>query len=77
MTYPVDTLKKATQATNALLDWFKSQEIAPFDSIIIMEFYIARMIVQNKNNGGSTEDKIKTLADNIYELVPFIEAAHL
>lgn len=76
MSEPIDTFQKAAQVTDALLAWFKSQEIAPFDSVFTIEFYLARMIVQNSDQGKSTEDKVRMIADNIYELIPLIKAAH-
>lgn len=55
-------------AVLALRDWFKSQNILPHESMIVMMLFIARMIRVNRNN-YSTEQKLEDIMSDIRKLV--------
>ena len=64
----VDSLKELVDGTNALMDWFKSQELQPADAVMLCESFIARMTVANEFC-SPIPDKLKVVYKTIEELV--------
>jgi hypothetical protein len=69
---PVETAKDMAAATNALMQWFKSQEMQVSDAMITMEYLIATLIVDNSKDSADMEAKINLTIFALHEFIAFI-----
>lgn len=65
-------IRDLDDASIALCAWFKSQQIIPSDGVILVEFFIARMIVANTRGPEDTEAKLNLLISTIREFIKYI-----
>lgn len=55
----------AMEASQALKDWLKSQDIEPPHAVITMEIFLAQMILANAKGPADIEEKIKLIQDSV------------
>lgn len=67
MTDPIQALSDIEDAGVALIDWFRSQDISPADSIMICEAFLGKMIAANSKGIEDAEEKFTLANDTIRE----------
>lgn len=60
-------------ASIALTAWCQSQDITPFDCVMLLEYTMARMIVENMTSPEDMEAKLKLCDDTIRSFIQFIK----
>jgi hypothetical protein len=72
----IDSGVEINQAANALQDWFKSQDITSFESILVIEWFFAKMIVANMRT-TTVDQKIRMFNEHVREFVTIIQKESL
>lgn len=68
------TMQELDDASIALTAWCKSQSIHPADGVLLMEYTIARMIVENRKSAKDEETKIDLCSKIIQTFVTYVKA---
>lgn len=68
---------EVSQASEALKAWFKSQNIPPPDAMMVMEWFMASMILANEKGPLDIEEKYSIIGDTIRSFVEFIQKEKL
>lgn len=68
----LDEIKELDDAAIAIVAWLKSQDIRPGDGVILMEYTIARMIVQNMKGPKDLEEKLALVNDSLRKFIHIV-----
>lgn len=62
----LETHNDLISASQALKEWFISQDLQPHEAVIVIQHFMALMMIDNAKNGGTPIfDKIKTHVESI------------
>lgn len=68
----LDEIKELDDAAIAMVAWFKSQDLHPGNGVMLMEYIIARMIVQNMKSPKDMEEKIALVNDSLRKFIHIV-----
>jgi hypothetical protein len=71
----IATSNDLDDAAMALRNWFRSQDIDPYEALMIMEYFIARMILQNGKGAADIEKKINLIDTSIRRIIAEFQKA--
>ena len=72
MPLDLSSIKDIDEASLGLSAWFKSQSIDPFEGVMIIEFFAARMVATNSKTREEADRKINLIAENIRLLIQYL-----
>ena len=65
--------KDLEDASMAMQEWFKSQDLSPADAMVVIAYFSARMIINNMSSDQDMEEKIQVGVYSIRECINILK----